>query len=215
MSKAAVKICGLSTPATLEAAIRAGVDMAGFVFYPKSPRHLSLAAARELQALVAGRTKKVALTVDAGDDALEEIVIALAPDFLQLHGSETPARVAAVKARFGLPVIKAVGVATEDDVKAAMAYAAADMLLFDAKPAEGAVLPGGNGLPFDWRLMQKIALDKPWLLSGGLAPENVAQALQLTRAPGVDVSSGVESAKGIKDPARIAAFVAAARSAEI
>jgi phosphoribosylanthranilate isomerase len=215
LSKVSVKICGLSTPATLEAAIRAGVDMAGFVFYPTSPRHLSLAAARELQSHVAGRTKKVALTVDAGDDALEEIISALAPDILQLHGSETPGRVAAVKARFGLPVIKAVGVATEDDVKAATAYAAADMLLLDAKPAEGAVLPGGNGRAFDWRLLQKVAPGKPWLLAGGLAPENVAQALQLTRAPGVDASSGVESAKGIKDPARIAAFVAAARGAEI
>ncbi len=215
MPKITVKICGLSTQPTLAAAIAAGADMAGFVFYDKSPRHIPVSVARALGALAAGRIKKVALTVDAGDDALDEIVKALAPDFLQLHGSETPTRVAAVKARFKLPIIKAIGVATQDDVKAAAVYAAADWLLYDAKPAPGAALPGGNGLPFDWRLLENIAPGQPWLLSGGLNPDNVAQALRFTRAPGVDVSSGVESARGVKDVNRIAAFTAAARGAAV
>jgi len=206
-----VKICGMSTAPTLEAAIDAGADMAGFVFYDKSPRHIDLGTARGLCALAAGRIKKVALTVDANDEALKDIIEALEPNYLQLHGSESPARVEEVKARFGLPVIKAIGVATKDDVQEAAAFAGGDIVLFDAKPAPGA-MPGGNGLLFDWRLLQDLAADRPWLLSGGLDESNVAEALRLTGAPGVDVSSGVESARGVKDASRIKAFVSAART---
>jgi phosphoribosylanthranilate isomerase len=207
-----VKICGLSTPQTLEATIAAGADMAGFVFFAKSPRHIDLAAAEALGRRAAGRIKKVALSVDAGDDELSRIVTALAPDYLQLHGAETPERVAAIKSRFGLPVIKAIGVSSRTDVAAAGAYKAADMLLFDAKPAEGAAVPGGAGVAFDWNLLRNISAAK-WMLSGGLDPGNVGEALRLTHAPAVDVSSGVESVRGVKDDQRIAAFVKAARAA--
>ena len=211
MPRVIVKICGLSTAPTLEAAIGAGADMAGFVFHEKSPRHIDLDAARSLGALASGRIKKVALTVDADDDALDAVVEALSPDYLQLHGSESPARVEAVKARFGLPAIKAIGVATENDVRKAKEFAAADIVLFDAKPAPGAGLPGGAGVVFDWRLLRNISAIS-WMLSGGLSAENLAEALKATGAPGVDVSSGVESARGIKDISRINAFVGAARA---
>jgi len=206
-----VKICGLSTAPTLEAAIGAGADMAGFVFHEKSPRHIDLDAARSLGALASGRIKKVALTVDADDDALDAVVEALSPDYLQLHGSESPARVEAVKARFGLPAIKAIGVATENDVRKAKEFAAADIILFDAKPAPGAGLPGGAGVVFDWRLLRNISAIS-WMLSGGLSAENLAEAFEATGAPGVDVSSGVESARGVKDISRIKAFIGAARA---
>lgn len=206
-----VKICGLSTPETLEAAIAAGADMAGFVFFEKSPRHLSLETARALGAQAAGRIRKVALTVDADDAALAAIVEALAPDLLQLHGAETPSRVREVKARFGLPVIKAVGVATAGDVEAANAYeGVADLLLFDAKPQANSMVPGGAGVSFDWELLRNIDAAN-WMLSGGLDPENVAGAIRRTGAQAVDVSSGVERERGVKDAAKIAAFVAAAR----
>ena len=211
MPRVIVKICGLSTAPTLEAAIGAGADMAGFVFHEKSPRHIDLDAARSLGALASGRIKKVALTVDADDDALDAVVEALSPDYLQLHGSESPARVEAVKARFGLPAIKAIGVATENDVRKAKEFAAADIILFDAKPAPGAGLPGGAGVVFDWRLLRNISAIS-WMLSGGLSAENLAEALKATGAPGVDVSSGVESARGIKDISRIKAFIGAARA---
>ena len=210
MPRVIVKICGLSTAPTLEAAIGAGADMAGFVFHEKSPRHVDLGAARSLGALAAGRIKKVALTVDADDEALDAIVAALSPDYLQFHGCEPPARIEAVKARFGLPAIKAIGVATEEDVREAKNFAAADIILFDAKPSPGATLPGGAGMVFDWRLLRDICAAN-WMLSGGLSPENLAEALIATGAPGVDVSSGVESARGIKDISRIKAFVGAAR----
>jgi phosphoribosylanthranilate isomerase len=206
-----VKICGLSTARTLEAAIGAGADMAGFVFHEKSPRHIDLGAARDLGALAAGRIKKVALTVDADDDVLAAVVEALSPDYLQLHGLESPARVEAVKARFGLPAIKAIGVATEADVRKAADFASADIILFDAKPAPGAEAPGGAGVVFDWLLLRDVSRAN-WMLSGGLSPENLAEALAATGAPGVDVSSGVESARGIKDILRINAFVGAARA---
>lgn len=214
MAHTFVKICGLSTPASLEATIRAGADMAGFVFYEKSPRHIDLAVAHVLGLLAAGRIRKVALTVDAGDDELARIIAELEPELLQLHGGETPARVAAVKARFDLPVIKAIGVATGEDLAAASAYEnVADILLFDAKPAPGAAVPGGAGAAFDWNLLRgKGAAGSAWMLSGGLDPENVVEALRLTGAPGVDVSSGVERERGVKDAARIAAFVEAART---
>ena len=207
-----VKICGLSTPQTLDATIAAGADLAGFVFFAKSPRHIDLATARALGEQAAGRITKVALTVDADDAALAEIVAALRPDILQLHGHESPERVGAVKARFGLPVIKAIGVASAADVAAARSYdGVADWLLFDAKPAPDATVPGGAGVVFDWELLRNITAAK-WMLSGGLDPENVAAALGQTQAPAVDVSSGVESARGVKDAGKIAAFVAAVRA---
>ncbi len=211
MPRVIIKICGLSTAPTLEAAIDAGADMAGFVFHEKSPRHIDLGTARGLGALAAGRIKKVALTIDADDDALAAVVEALSPDYLQLHGSESPARVEAVKARFGLPAIKAIGVATENDVLKAKDFASADIILFDAKPAPGAGLPGGAGVVFDWRLLRNISAIS-WMLSGGLSAENLAEALKVTGASGVDVSSGVESARGIKDISRINAFIGAARA---
>ena len=207
-----VKICGLSTPQTLDATIAAGADLAGFVFFAKSPRHIDLDTARALGEQAAGRIQKVALTVDTDDAALAEIVAALRPDMLQLHGHESPERVGAVKARFGLPVIKAIGVASAADVAAARSYdGVADWLLFDAKPAPDATVPGGAGVVFDWELLRNITAAK-WMLSGGLDPENVAAALRQTQAPAVDVSSGVESARGVKDAGKIATFVAAVRA---
>jgi len=206
-----VKICGLSAPDTLMATIAAGADMAGFVFFEKSPRHIDLETARTLGLMAQGRIARVALTVDVSDDALDEIADALAPEMLQLHGHESPERVAAVKTRFGLPVIKAIGVATASDIDAAKAYeSVADVLLFDAKPAPDAAVPGGAGLSFDWDLLRNISA-KNWMLSGGLDPQNVAEALRRTGAPAVDVSSGVERERGVKDAGKIAAFVAAAR----
>lgn len=212
MSSPLIKICGLSTAETLETTITAGVEMAGFVFFEKSPRHLSLQTAQALGVQAQGRIRKVALTVDAIDAELDAIVSALRPDLLQLHGSETPARVAAVKTRFGLPVIKAIGVETVADVEGSRVYdGVADIILFDAKPPSNAVVPGGAGVAFDWNLLRNIAAAN-WMLSGGLDPENVAKAIKLTGAPAVDVSSGVERARGVKDIARIKAFVAATRS---
>ncbi len=206
-----VKVCGLKTIDALEASIEGGADLAGFVFFEKSPRHLTLEAAKDLAATAAGRIGLVALTVDASDARLEAIIEAVRPDFLQLHGRETPERVREVKARFHLPVIKAIGVGCREDLLAASTYAEADVLLYDAKPAPGAARPGGLGQAFDWDLLNVAPKEKPWLLSGGLTAETVAEAICLTGAPGVDVSSGVESAPGEKDPSRIAAFLLAAR----
>ncbi len=209
-----VKICGLSAPDTLLATIDAGADMAGFVFFEKSPRHIDLEPARALGLLAQGKIAKVALTVDAPDSALDRIVEALAPQMLQLHGHESPARVAAVKERFGVPIIKAIGVATAADVEAAKAYeGVADILLFDAKPVPDAAVPGGAGVAFDWDLLRNVAA-KNWMLSGGLDPENVARAIRLTGARAVDVSSGVERERGVKDIEKIRVFVERARSAE-
>ena len=208
-----VKICGLRTIEALEASIEAGADLAGFVFFEKSPRHLTLDAAKGLAAQAAGRIATVALTVDASDEALAAIIDAIRPDFLQFHGRETAERVREAKARFKLPVIKAIGVGGAEDLVAAKACAEADVLLYDAKPTHGAARPGGLGLAFDWSLLNAAPKEKPWLLSGGLTPETVAEALRLTGAPGVDVSSGVESAPGQKDRGLIAAFLRAARGA--
>lgn len=209
-----VKICGLSTPATLDAALAAGADMVGFVFFPKSARSIGLERARSLGEQVRGRARIVALTVDAADSLLADVIEALDPEILQLHGKESPERVAGIGARFGRLTMKAVGVAAPDDLAVAAAYEdAADFLLIDAKPPKGAVVPGGNGLPFDWRLARDFAPRRPWLLSGGLRPDNVAEAIRATGARGVDVSSGVETAPGVKDELKIAAFVAAARAA--
>jgi phosphoribosylanthranilate isomerase len=209
-----VKICGLSTPATLDAALDAGADMVGFVFFPKSPRHIDWGKARALGAQARGRAKIVALSVDADDETLKRIVDALSPDLMQLHGSETPSRVKRIGELCALPTMKAIGVATHVDLDQAQAYeGVADALLIDAKPPKEATLPGGNGRPFDWGLARDFHPSVPWLLSGGLDPDTVAGAIALSGARGVDVSSGVESAPGVKDPAKIKAFVAAARRA--
>jgi phosphoribosylanthranilate isomerase len=209
-----VKICGLNAAEPLEAALNGGADMVGFVFFGKSPRNIDLSQARKFSAQVGGRAEKVALIVDADDAAISAIIDALSPDWLQLHGSETPERVFALRA-FGRPVIKAIGVAQKSDILQAHAYeSVADRILFDAKPPKGADLPGGNGLTFDWSLIHDYAANgrpKDWLLSGGLNAENVGEAIRLTGAPGVDVSSGVEDAPGRKSSKKILAFIAAAR----
>jgi len=206
-----VKICGLRRLADVKAVAAAGAAYAGFVFFAKSPRHLTVAAARPLLLAVPEGLAKVALTVDADDAALDAIVAALPIDMLQLHGHESPERVAQVRARYGLPVMKAVGVADAGDLAAVFEYSlVADQVLIDAKPPKGAAIPGGNGLAFDWRLLAGRRWLRPWMLAGGLTPENVAEAIRLTGARQVDVSSGVESAPGIKDAGRIAGFVAAA-----
>ena len=211
-----VKICGLRTPETLHAAIEAGADWVGFVFFPKSPRHVSLDEARALGPLVAGRAQKVALLVDAPDAMIADVIAALQPDFLQLHGHETPERVGEIKQRFGVPLIKAVGIAGQDDLIQARAYeSVVDWMLYDAKPPKQAVLPGGNGVSFDWTLLKEAGKQHHFMLSGGLDADNVANALAITGAAGVDVSSGVESAPGIKDTKRIKAFMAAVRQTAI
>jgi phosphoribosylanthranilate isomerase len=212
MRRVRVKICGLRTEADVAAAAAAGAAYAGFVFFAKSPRNLTVAGARSLALAAPEGLCKVALTVDADDATLDAIVNTVPLDMLQLHGHETPERVAEVRARHGLPVMKAMGVADEGDLAGLLEMSlAADQLLIDAKPPKGAGLPGGNGLVFDWRLLVGRKWLKPWMLAGGLTPENVAEAVRLTGARQVDVSSGVESAPGVKDTARIAAFVEAAQ----
>jgi len=209
-----VKICGLTSPAALDAAIEAGADMVGFVFFPRSPRHVACDSARALGQRVRGRAQKVALTVDADDALFEAVIEALRPDLLQLHGKEEPARVVALKRRFSLPVMKAISVETKGDLAAIVDYTAvADRLLFDARAPREATRPGGLGKRFDWHLLENLELAMPYMLSGGLDPDNVAEALRITRAPGVDVSSGVERAPGEKDCDKIRAFVRAARAA--
>lgn len=209
-----VKICGLRSRGDLVAAAAAGATWGGLVFYPPSPRHVPLADARWIAEALPERLRLVALTVDATDAEIEAILEAMPVSMLQLHGSETPERTAAVRDRFGLPVMKAVGVSEEGDLDGLPAYAGAvDMVLVDARPPEGAELPGGNGVAFDWRLVRDMAWPAPWMLAGGLTPENVAEAVRLTGAVRVDVSSGVEKARGVKDPARMDAFVQAARAA--
>ena len=210
-----VKICGLSTRETLDVALGAGADMVGFVFFPPSPRHLSLETARELGRQAKGRAAKVALTVDADDATLSNIVETLQPDLLQLHGKETTARLRDIKARFGLPVMKVIAVETSTDLAVLPGFASvADRILFDARPPKGATRPGGLGAVFDWQLLSKLELKLPYMVSGGLNPDNVAEAVRVTRAGGVDVSSGVESAPGIKDPEMIRQFIRAARATE-
>jgi phosphoribosylanthranilate isomerase len=208
-----IKICGLSTPATLEAALGAGADMVGFVFFPPSPRNIAPEAAIDLSRQVGARALKVALSVNADDLLLDAIVAALKPDLLQLHGRETPERVAAIRARFGLPVMKAIGVSTAGDFATVPTYeSVCDRLLFDAKPPKDATRPGGNGAAFDWGLLRGRHFPKPWMLSGGLTAENVEEAVLATGAPGIDISSGVESQPGVKEPALIEAFMRRARA---
>jgi phosphoribosylanthranilate isomerase len=210
-----VKICGLSKRDTLEVALDAGADMVGFVFFEASPRHVDLGTARELGRQVNGRAVKVALTVDADDATLENCIEALRPGLLQLHGSESVARVRDIKQKFGLPVMKAIPVGTAADLAGLPGYAAvSDRILFDARAPKDATRPGGLGVPFDWHLLENIKLDVPFMVSGGLTISNVAEAVGITRAGGVDISSGVESAPGLKDPDMIRAFIRAAREAE-
>ena len=210
-----VKICGVNSPEALDAALAAGADMVGLVRFPKSPRHLGLDEGRVLSARARGKALRVALVVDPDDAALAETVAAFDPDFLQLHGSESPGRVADIRGCFGRPVMKAVGIADRSDLAAIGAYqAAADRLLLDAKPpAEAEALPGGNGRSFDWRLIAGLDPGKPVMLSGGLDIRNVASAIALTGVQAVDVSSGVERRPGEKDPDKIGAFVREARAA--
>jgi phosphoribosylanthranilate isomerase len=210
-----VKICGLSTRETLEVALGAGADMVGFVFFPPSPRHISLETARELGKQAKGRAVKVALTVDADDATLDNIVETLRPDILQLHGKETTARLRDIKARFGLPLMKALPVETLADLAPLAGYAdIADRILFDARAPKGATRPGGLGEVFDWHLLENLNLELPFMVSGGLGAANLMEAVRVTRAGGVDVSSGVERSPGVKDPELIREFIRAARASE-
>lgn len=211
---AGVKICGLREAEHVDAAVVAGADLTGFVFFERSPRNVSIAEAAALTARVPTGIRKVALVVDAADALLQAIVAGAGIDTLQLHGSETPARTREIRDTFGLGVIKALPVATAEDLAAAEAYVgAADMFLFDAKPPKDADRPGGNAHTFDWSLLAGQDMPLPWLLAGGLTPDNVAAALRITGAPLVDVSSGVEDAPGRKSSDKIRAFIAAAKGA--
>jgi phosphoribosylanthranilate isomerase len=209
-----VKICGLKSPEALDAALSAGADMVGFVFFEPSPRYITMTTARILGEQVEGRARKVALSVNADDELLAASIDALKPDLLQLHGKETPERVAVVRSKFGIPVMKALAIETREDLSPIRLYAkVADWILFDARAPREATRPGGLGKAFDWRLLKNLDLAVPFMLSGGLHAGNVADALRITRAPAVDVSSGVERAPGVKDPEKIRAFVRAARAA--
>lgn len=213
MAEIRTKICGLTRPEDVDACAAAGAAYVGLVFFGKSPRNVSLDQARAIALDVPAGIAKVALIVNADDALLENITTKVPLDMLQLHGSETPERVAEIRSRFSLPVMKAVGIADESDLARIDAYApVVDQLLIDAKPPKDADLPGGNGLAFDWQLLARRKYwQKPWMLAGGLTPENVGEAIRRTGARQVDVSSGVESAPGVKDAAKIAAFVAANR----
>ena len=209
-----VKICGLSTPETVETALAQGAGMVGFIFFPKSPRHVTPEAAASLREAAIGRAETVAVTVDADDAYLDAIVAAMQPDWLQLHGHETPARISELKARHGLPVMKAFSIREASDLEAIKPYCGiADRLLFDAKAPKGSELPGGNGVSFDWTLLSGLEPGLDYLLSGGLNAANIGEALRTTKAPGIDISSGVESAPGVKKEALIRAFFEAVRAA--
>lgn len=211
-----IKICGLTTPEAVEATNEIGAQMAGLMFFEKSPRNVSLSQARDFAAALAPSIRSVAVVVNPDDALLDEIISGVAPNMLQLHGAETPQRVGEIKARFGLPVIKALAIEGADDLTEARLYeGAADWLLFDAKPPKSLAnaLPGGNGLVFDWQLLKGFKSTCPWMLSGGLEADNVADAIRVSGARAVDVSSGVESAPGVKDPQRIRDFAAAVRHA--
>jgi phosphoribosylanthranilate isomerase len=209
-----VKICGLSTPETLDAALSAGADMVGFVRFPKSPRHVSLNLGHRLSLQAKGRAQRVVLLVNPGDEDLAQAVEAINPDLIQLHGSESPARVAEIRSMVKRPVMKALGVAESSDLQALTPYSDADHILLDAKPPRTTeALPGGNGVSFDWGLLNGLDRKVSFMLSGGLNPDNVAEAIRLTKTQAVDVSSGVEIGPGLKDPARIEAFIRAARTA--
>jgi len=208
-----IKICGVNTPEAMRWAAEAGADFVGFVFFPASPRAVTPAEAGMISASLTGGPRRVGLFVDPDDALLEAAIGPL--DVIQLHGEESPERVAEIRARFGLEVMKAIGIATEADLAAIAEYApVADRLLLDAKPPPDAVLPGGNAAPFEWRLARLARIERPWLLAGGLTPGNVAAAIAASGAPGVDVSSGVERARGVKDVGLIRAFIEAARGWE-
>lgn len=210
-----VKICGVNSPEALAWAAEAGADFVGFVFFPASPRAVTPEQAGAISASLAGGPRRVGLFVDPADALLEAALAAARLDVIQLHGEESPARVAEIRTRFGVPVMKALGIATEADLAQVAEYApVVDRLLLDAKPPPDAVLPGGNAAPFEWRLARLAPIPKPWLLAGGLTPANVAEAIAASGAPGVDVSSGVERARGVKDAGLIRDFVGAARGWE-
>lgn len=210
MTNIRVKICGLSTPQTVAAAVQAGAAYVGFVFFEKSPRNVGLETARDLALSVPEGVAKVALTVNADDAFLDDLTARVPLDMLQLHGSESPERVSAVRARYGLPVMKAVGIAGEADLAALDVYAkVADQILVDTKPPKDADRPGGNGASFDWTLIAGRRWPVPWMLAGGLTPENAMEAVHITGARQLDLSSAVESAPGVKDPEKIRAFMAA------
>jgi len=207
-----VKICGINSAPAADAVLRAGADFGGLVFFAKSPRHLSLEQGRMLADRMRGRLRLAALVVDENDAALAAIASQVKPDFFQLHGKETPERTAQIRSRFGIPVIKAIPVSQADDLAKASAYDdVAEMFLFDAVPVAGASRPGGHGAAFDWRILEGRTFARPWLLAGGLNPQNIGRAIAVSGANMVDVSSGVESAPGLKSPDRIAEFVAAAK----
>jgi phosphoribosylanthranilate isomerase len=210
-----IKICGLTTPVGLDAALEAGADLVGFVFFPPSPRHIGFEAVRSLGERVQNRARKVAVAVDANDELLKKCVAALKPDLLQLHGKETPERVAVIRSLFRLPVIKALPISQRADLSSVQLYAkVADMLMFDARAPRAASRPGGHGQAFDWHLLENLTVPVPFLVSGGLDAGNVAEALRITRPDGLDVSSGVEHAPGEKDANMIRAFIRAARDAD-
>lgn len=209
-----IKICGLSTPETVAAALAGGASHVGFIFFPKSPRNVGVEQAAALRQAAKGKAQAVAVTVDADDDTLDAIVSGMHPDMLQLHGKETPERVAAVKARYGLPVMKALSVSSAADLAAMAPFrGVADRFLFDAKPPKGSELPGGNGVSFDWRLLAALDHGVDYMLSGGLNAANVGDALHFADPPGLDISSGVESSPGVKDVAMMNAFFQAVRAA--
>lgn len=217
MSAVAAKICGINSPNSMQAALDGGARYVGLVFFPRSPRNVSVSVAAELSRMARTGTRVVGLFVDPTDDLLDQVTAQVPLDLIQLHGGERPDRVAAIKARFRLPVMKAVKVADKADVDAAASYEpVADLLLFDAKPPSNvSSLPGGNGLSFDWSLLTGRTWQRPWMLSGGLDPANVADAIRATGARAVDVSSGVEERPGLKDPARIKAFLDAVAGVEV
>ena len=203
-----IKICGLKTPEAVDAAINGGATHLGFIFFEKSPRYVEPEIAGGLAKAARGRAKTVAVTVDAEDDFIDRIVSAMQPDMLQLHGAESPARITGLKQRHGLPVMKALSIRSADDLEAASAYeGVADMLLFDAKPPRGSELPGGNGVSFDWSLLTRLDRAPRYMLSGGITIGNVDEALEVVRPAGLDISSGVESAPGVKDIAKISEFL--------
>ncbi len=211
MSKTKVKICGLSTPETMTAALEAGADFVGLVFHPASPRHVEIEVAAYLSSYVPDSVTITGLFVDPTDETLCQTLENVRIDLIQLHGSETPERVAEIKVKFGKPVMKALSIATREDLKAANLYMGADWLLLDAKGT--ADMPGGNGLSFDWDLLKDFQSPLPWMLAGGLTPENVGEAVKNFQPPAVDVSSGVEGTRGIKDAIKIKAFIKATRNA--
>ena len=207
-SKVRVKICGITNTADMDTSIRYGTYYAGLMFFEKSPRFVNLNLARELSLHAGNRTKKVAVTVNLNNQVLDEIVEKVPLDFIQLHGQETPERVWEIRIRYGLPVIKAIGIAEASDLDLISPFSdVADQLLIDAKPPPSAVLPGGNGLNFDWKLLKDFEFQGPWLLAGGLNSENAAEAIALTGARQLDLSSGVEKAPGLKDEKKISLFM--------